>query len=217
MGETLVFNLLGKILQTPPGKDTKDWFVSLGTEKIFDDVPFGGDHPDVVNGAGKIKKWLVDEFLPNPDEAFERLNIDYTRLLVGPGKPLAPPWESVYFNQQGLLFQEETIDVRNWYKRFNLEVEKLHNEPDDHIGLEFAFLGYLAALALTALEREEEAECDDILLMQRSFLLEHPAKWVPLWCEKMIEHAKTGFYQGVGLLVRGGLQKLAELHEVQVD
>jgi TorA maturation chaperone TorD len=216
-GGMFLFNFLGKLLQTFPENDSIDWFHSLTKEKIIEDIPYGENHPDILDGSLKMIAWLEEEFHPNPEEGITKLGFDYTRLLAGPGIPLAPPWESVYFNEKGLMFQKETMDVRNWFRRFNLEAEKLHHEPDDHIGLELAFLGYLSVLALTALERDDESELHSVLQAQKSFFVEHPIKWIPEWCEKMIKHAETAFYRGVGLLVRGGMQTLAAFHEVPIE
>ena len=61
-------------------------------------------------------------------------------LFVGPGTPLAPPWESVCRHKdEALVFQKETLEVRAAYQELGLQVEKLHHEPDDHIAYELEF------------------------------------------------------------------------------
>lgn len=138
------------------------------------------------------------------------------RLFIGPEKVLAPPWESVYFNDERNIFQEQTLQVRQWYRQFGLEPEKLHSEPDDHVGLEFAFLAHLARLALEALERDDTAAFDQYLDAQRRFLVEHPLQWVPLWATLVTENARTDFWRGVALLARGVTIALAQLHDVKL-
>ena len=59
------------------------------------------------------------------------------RAFSSSAKVLTPP-ESVYFSEERLVFQEETLQVREWYRRFDLQSVKLH-EPDDHVGLELTF------------------------------------------------------------------------------
>ena len=54
-----------------------------------------------------------------------------------------------------MIFQEQTLHVRQWYSRFGLQVVKLHKEPDDHIGLELEFVAHLANLALQAIRSEK--------------------------------------------------------------
>ena len=44
-------------------------------------------------------------------------------------------WESVCRHKdEALVFQKETLEVRAAYRELGLQVEKLHHEPDDHIG-----------------------------------------------------------------------------------
>ncbi|HML20878.1 MAG TPA: molecular chaperone TorD family protein [Aggregatilinea sp.] len=212
--EVFFFNLMGKLLQTPPGKATLAWFQMLADEDIFDDVLFGGTQPDIVEGAAKIDAWLKSTLAADPPAAIERLNIDYGRLFVGPGEPVSPPWESFYFNVQGLLFQAQTMQVREWFRRFNLESEKIHNEPDDHIGLEFSFMGYLAALAVAALERNDLGDAQALIQAQRDFFVEHPSQWMDIWCDQVLQRAQTEFYMGVALLVRGAVKELAAIHQI---
>ena len=70
----------------------------------------------------------------------EAARSDYMALFVGPGTPLAPPWESVCRHKdEALVFQKETLEVRAAYRELGLQVEKLHHEPDDHIAYELEF------------------------------------------------------------------------------
>lgn len=210
--EVFFFNLLGMLLQVPPNGNNLAWFQRLATEDVFDDVLFGAAQADILTGATAIRSWLNDQLLVNPDDSLEMLNSDYNRLLVGPGTPLAPPWESFYFNTQGLLFQQQTLQVREWFHRFDLKSARLHNEPDDHIGLEFAFLAHLAARAVAAIERDDEDACETIRQAQRDFFATHLNQWGPAWCKKMLASARTPFYQGVALLVQGSLKEFAVIH-----
>lgn len=213
--EVFFFNLMGKLLQIAPTKENAEWFDTLAREDIFEDVLFGSTQPDILEGAAKIDGWLKIESPGEPPAKIAEINIDYNRLLVGPGTPLAPPWESFYFNDQGLLFQEQTMQVREWFRRFDLESEKIHTEPDDHIGLEFSFLGHLSARAMTSIERDAPDEYESIIEAQRDFLVQHPLNWVSKWCDRMLRNAQTDFYLGVALLVRGGLKELARLRNVE--
>lgn len=59
------------------------------------------------------------------------LGADYHRLFVGPGTMLAPPWESVHPSDEGLTFQDETLQVRQAYAEFGLTAPAVNREPDD--------------------------------------------------------------------------------------
>lgn len=207
--EALVLNLLGKALYTYPDRA---WLQSLADEGVFAECPFGSEQPDVMTGLALLQKWSPANQGGMSDEAFDELRLDYTRLFIGPGKVLAPPWESVNFSDERLTFQAQTLQIRDWYRRFGLQAEKLHHEPDDHIGLELAFISHLASLAANALGTAH----DDLLAAQRDFLTEHVLAWAPAWCSQVCDHAQTDFYWGIARLTRGVLLEAASMLELRV-
>jgi putative dimethyl sulfoxide reductase chaperone len=214
MGQILLFRILGKLLNELPQYEE---IRNLIQENIFNELPFGGEQPESDEGTVLLEKWsnLYKETFTDQD--FDELRSDYTRLFIGPGKVLAPPWESVYYSEERLIFQEQTLKVREWYRRFGLESEKLHNEPDDHIGLELAFLTHLAGLALQVLQDKDSEKLDKILDAKRQFLKAHPLKWAPYWQEEVEKHAQTDFYRGLALLTVGALKALDALLSVEIS
>ena len=208
------YNLLAKMLQDLPDEETYAWYESLLEEDILSDQIFNGDNADITKGLKLIKSWLYG-YQKDSSTGLEKINIDHTRLFLGVGKPLAPPWESVYFDEGGRLFQKETFDVRAWFRKYNLQIDKFHNEPDDHLGFELAFLGYLCARCLSALERDDEAEFQHLMEDQKEFFIQHPAKWIPSWYDRMQQNAQTDFFIGLALLVKGGMSELAAIHDLE--
>jgi putative dimethyl sulfoxide reductase chaperone len=205
-GQALVFGLLGRAFYVSPDRE---WIQTLATERVFDEVPFATGQPDVAKGLGLLVAWTEASQNGLATESFAALRADYTRLFEGPGPAEAPPWESVYFHDEPMLFQEETIQVREWYARFGLQAEMLHSEPDDHAGLELVFLAHLAGLGAAACEAGEAEKLSWLVSAQQEFAAEHPAKWVPAWCDKVVEHARTDFYRGIALVTRGALAELS--------
>jgi TorA maturation chaperone TorD len=213
-GETLLFGLLGRVFYTYPNREERAWLQSLIEEQVFSETPFAPEQPDVVEGLRMLQTWSQGGI---DDHAFEDLQRDYTRLFIGPGKVIVPPWESVYFDDDRLVFQEETLEVREWYRRFGLEAEHLHREPDDHIGLELAFLVYLAQLGTAKLEDGgQQANFEQILQSQKEFLSEHLLRWAPAFCEQVCDEANTLFYRGAALLTCGALTELARLFQIEL-
>jgi TorA maturation chaperone TorD len=212
MGEILVASVLGKVLYTYP---EKDWLQSLADEEVFSESPLGSAQPDVQKGLALLQDWTCSARGGMTAEAFDDLCADYTRLMLGPGKVMAPPWESVYHSAERLIFQEKTLQVRAWYQRFHLEAENLHNEPDDHIGLELAFVAHLARQALIAFEQQKQAAFECLLAAQRDFLREHLLKWGLQWCTLLQSQANTDFFRGIALLTRGILAELAAMMQVE--
>ncbi|MFO8074778.1 MAG: TorD/DmsD family molecular chaperone [Actinomycetota bacterium] len=134
---------------------------------------------------------------------------DHARLFVGPDTLLAPPYESVHRSTDGLVFEKETMQVRAFYARFDLAAPRAGRDPDDHIGLELAFVAALATRALDALEAGDEAERARILDALREFLDDHLLVWGPDLMVMIGESADTAFYQGVSALGFGTLEHLA--------
>lgn len=205
-GEALVCGLLGKLLvdDLQPA-----WLQSLVNEGVFDDIPFGAAQPDVAAGLQALQQWAIAHRTGALDPEFIALRGDYTRLFIGPGKLPAIPWESAALDPDRQLFQQRTLDVRRWYRRFGLEPVRLYNEPDDHVGLELAFLAHLAQQALAALDQDDQVRLNELLAAQREFLAAHPLQWIPAWCSQVEASAETDFFRGLARVTRGVLAELA--------
>lgn len=212
-GEMLVLKLLGRVIYNYPEKDERTWLKSLFDEDVFSEVPFSADEVETKIGVELIQKWGKGGIT---DASFEELKIDYTRLLIGVGKVLAPPWESAHFGNDRLLFKEQTLDVRSWYKQFGLELERIHKEPDDNIALELIFLSHLANLGVQALNEQNSTRFTELIEAQREFVQKHPATWVLTWCKLVEDNARTDFYKGLAHLTRGAMQALSKVLDVKL-
>jgi TorA maturation chaperone TorD len=208
-GEGLMFGLLGKALYLIP---EDEWLQPLVDGELFSHSPFAAEQPYVVKGLALLDDWSRSF----GDESLKELKVDHTHLFTGMFKIPVAPWESVYFSDERMVFQQQTLDVRAWYRRFGLETIEYRKEPDDHIGLELAFIAHLARLGLAAQEAGNTERLDEILEAQRGFLSEHLLRWGPLWCSLVEEHAQTDFYRGLALVLRGALLEIAEILNVRV-
>jgi TorA maturation chaperone TorD len=213
LGEALFFGVLGRALYNQPDKD---WLNSLVSEDVFSEVPFSVDRSETNRGLELMQEWVQKNAQGLDQESLDELKADYTSLFVGVGKVLAPPWESVYFNEDRMIFQEQTLDVRSWYHRFGLELENLHKEPDDHIGLEMSFVAFLAELGVRLLDEQDEDKYTALMDAKCQFLSEHLLKWGLVWCALVAEHAQTDFYRGLGHLTAGALLAIADKYDLQI-
>ncbi|MEG2025999.1 MAG: molecular chaperone TorD family protein [Gordonibacter sp.] len=149
------------------------------------------------------------------ENSFGAVYADYMNLFIGPGKPLAPPWESIYdCSDEGLVFQRGTLEVRKAYLSFGLQIEEMHHEPDDHIGYELEFVSRLSRLTAEALQRGDVKEAERVLFEQTNFLEKHVFSWVFDWCELVCAHATTDFYRGIAMLIRGFLREAGSVRDV---
>ena len=211
MGEMLLCGLLGELVYQPPNETRLQ---SLYAEGVFTESPLGDDQEVVRAGLARLQAWGSEHWAVDPVQALADLKADHLRLFVGLGKVLAPPWESVYFSDEQQLFQEQTLKVRAWYRKYGLQIEHLHNEPDDHLGMELGFLAHLAQFGLQALAHGDAEALDQLLSDQAAFLAEHPLAWTPKWCDLVDQHANTDFYRGIALLIRGTLHEVANIAPV---
>ncbi len=209
--EKIACSLLGKAFYAYPDKA---WFQSLVDEDVFSEAPLGESQPDVQGGIALLQHWASSTGGTITDRMFDSLVEDYNHLFVGPQQLLAPPWESVFFSDERLAFQKEMLDVRAWYARFGLQSDKIFREPDDHIGLELAFVAHLAEFGLGAVEKNSQGELEEYIAAQRDFMREHLLRWAPGWTAQVEARARTEFYSGLARLTRGILAEIGDLLQV---
>jgi len=213
MGETLLCGLLGRILY---GELDKTWLENLISEDVFTEAPFSAEQAETQRGIELLRRWMGENHNGISNEEFKALKQDHLRLFIGTDRVLAPVWESVYCNEKRLVFQEQTLQVRQWFSRFGLQAKRLYREPDDHIGLELSFIAHLASLALQAMESDDQQTFGQTLQAQRDFLQEHLLRWGPAWAKLVVQHAETDFYRGLAHLTHGALLAMAEFFQVEM-
>ncbi len=213
VGEALLFGLLGKILYTIP---SRDWLNPLLADNLFDSVPFAEAQPDTVEGLALLAAWTQSCADGITDAMLVDLKADHTALFVGLREMAAPAWESVYFSEERLLFQDRTVDVQRRYEQMGAEVQTPDREPADHIAFELSFVAHCAQMSLNALENGNSLQLDAITAAKREFLSEHLMQWGPKWAELVIKHAQSDFYRGLAYLVRGALAELKQIDAVSI-
>lgn len=131
----------------------------------------------------------------NPRQEGE-LEVEYTRLFAGPGRPRVYPYESLYRDSMGLVMGPATGEVLQAYRRNGLAINTAFRDLPDHVAVELEFMARLCC---------EEARAGlagrvDLALRlkqeQRSFLNAHLASWLPAMCEKVIHETSSGIYRG---------------------
>lgn len=201
MSHMIAYGFFNKVYYNPPEKV----FISqLVTEGLFHEWPL------LMNKDTEVGLKLMHAFAEQwTDAMLPTLIRDYNNLFVGPDRLLAPPWESVYLSRDHLLFEEETMAVRRFYNRFNLQAPNLNTEPDDHIGLEMAFMANLCTVGIMAIDNEDADALEKSLQAQREFLSNHLLCWGPQFCQKVIDGAETTYFKGAGHLALGCLNTTA--------
>ena len=208
--EVLAFGFINKVFYEKPA----DEFINtLITEKLFAQWPMQADDEFTITGLN-----ILQAFSASWEEAgLDDLKKDYQQLFIGPEHLPAPPWESVYLSIDNLVFERQTLAVRQFYARYGLQIANLYKEPDDHFGLEMAFMAHLCTLGLEAIHKGELEALETHLGVQRDFLEEHLLLWAPDFLNRVIEHAQTDYYRGVAYLALGCLVEAAHQRDLEVD
>jgi len=209
----LLFEMLGRVLNANP---RRAWLEPLIQDALFDNVPFAENQDDTLQGLALLAQWTAAVGDPLSETALRDVRADYAQLFIGSNPMRVPPWESVYFSEERLTFQAETRDVRSWYERLGLQINTENKDPEDHIAFELSFIARCAELALQTHDDQDSAALADLLTVQRTFLETHLLRWGCKWADLAYANARTDFYRGLALLVRGGLKELGQVFEVEI-
>lgn len=182
-----VYALLARLF----GKEVDEELLSvLRTSPVFE-----GDDDGWYGALG-----LMQGYLAKPEASVLELARDYAKAFCGAGstkRNSAYPFESVYTSENGMLMQEARDEAMAWYRRFGLGKSEAWHDCEDHVALEFEFMGYLIARTLEADERGDERAVEELLEAQRDFSVEHLANWVPHFAWDVDHKASTDFYRGL--------------------
>lgn len=144
------------------------------------------------------------------DALLKELQQDHTYLFYMVGVSRTSPYESVYRTDDRTLFGPSTLEVRNAYRQAGLELATNAQEPDDHIGLEFAFLTYELGELLHATLAGEEENARLIEDRVRTFLAEHILVFGEIYLQNLKTRAQTGFYRAIADVAQDTLTLLSQ-------
>ncbi|MBX3673249.1 MAG: molecular chaperone TorD family protein [Burkholderiales bacterium] len=142
---------------------------------------------------------LAGENSSRQREWVEALQVEYTRLFIGPLDPRVQPYASFHLSSNRSVVSEETLAVREAYARSGLVVERLNSLPDDHLGVELEFL---FALTRAAADADDAAESSRLLAERREFVRLHCATWFEQVADEMAKESSESFYLAIGTLLR---------------
>ena len=136
------------------------------------------------------------------EEGLLEIAVDYTSLFASYQLDSPHPYESVYRDEEGLLMGDTRDAVLECYRAAGYQVKSGEvNEPEDHISHELWFISYLLNKAADAREQSNTALVSKTIENATSFCNDHLSKWVPQFSDDINRQAKTGFYQGIALLL----------------
>ncbi len=143
----------------------------------------------------------------DPEDLRTRVATEYAELFVGPRKPLASPYESIYLGGDRHLLNATTMAVRSVYEDQGYHVARRNQLPDDHIGLEMEFLAHLCDREAACCEAGDEGGARGAQKAEAAFITAHPGRWASLLADRIAATWCGNFY---ALLARFAVAFLAE-------
>jgi len=122
-------------------------------------------------------------------EALRRLRAEprpereYHRLFLGPVRPVAPPFESVY--REGVSHGSSTVAFLRELQEVGLEPAKGFGLPPDHVAIELEYLVVLLGRAKEARRSGQHEEAEAWSSRARAFVDEHLARWLPAFLSRL--------------------------------
>ncbi len=140
----------------------------------FDDV-----HVAVALEACGAYATAAQQLAAEGGNPVQKASVEYTKLFVGPPRPAAAPWETMYRpGSEGATvgFGQATFEMRALLREAGLEVSNENNQYADHIGIELLYTSVLC-------ERLAQADGDDaaqeeLVEKLKGFADEHPLAWI---------------------------------------
>lgn len=171
---------------------TNELFDSLDLEVLQMAFEVVGALPDADEQVDALVAQLKDATCK-----LERVGEEYARIFVGPAALPAPPWESVYRDNKRMLMTATTLSVREHYRAYGYEAQKVLQVPDDHLAIELDFLAALAQEALNACAAGDAEEAESAFEAGGAFLRAHLALWVGDFAADLRARGGSPFYSAV--------------------
>ncbi|MHC4459044.1 MAG: TorD/DmsD family molecular chaperone [Planctomycetota bacterium] len=142
-------------------------------------------------------------------ELLEDLAVEYARLFLGPGKHISPH-ESVHHQkndgQWGQLWGESTVAVKKFIESSGLHYNSDYSGLPDHISVELEFMQQVTLREEQAWAEGDKNTALKCLKKEKKFIKEHLARWIPDFCNKVIQKAELPLYREMAKLTKNFIQ-----------
>lgn len=185
------YRLLAEVFGTEPTAEMLDRLRRPEVVEAFDSLGLGfaGELDRMEADLGR--HGLVDE-----------LQCEYTRVFLGPGKHVGP-YESLHRDDHPAQhWGPSTAEAKRFIEHHGLGYDERFRGMPDHVSAEVQFISMIADVEADAIERGEHERADHAREIQRTFFREHIVRWVPKFCEKVIEQANFDFYKGFARITK---------------
>lgn len=163
---------------------------------------------DVREGVRLIERFSRASKGKPVDEVRTELTVERTRLLRGvrPDHGPPPPYESLYRGSEGQAETRVSAAVAREYAQAGVALADGMREQPDYVGLELDFMRHLTEKEAEAWAKNEPDEAETYLDLEQAFLREHIVRWIPRFCDVVIEQADLDFYRGMAQVTKGFIE-----------
>lgn len=127
----------------------------------------------------------------------EALLVEHSRLFLGPFKLVAPPYGSVWLDDQKTVMGDSTQKVAAFYHKCGLHLADDFHELPDHFAVELEFLSYLAFKQREAATAGDSAEVKRLKDLQHEFLDSFLLPWLKQFTYAVINDGEAPFYVAI--------------------
>ena len=146
---------------------------------------------DICPAAAQYSQKMEESFDTYTEE---ELTVEYSRLFVGPFGLKAPPYGSIYLDNERTVMGPSTMETIRFYEEEGLARDESFNELPDHIAVELEFMYFLIFREAEALQKGESGRAEVYRQKQEDFRSRFLDKWVPPFCGNMKEGTDNCFY-----------------------
>lgn len=167
-----------------------------GKEELFSLIDWA--EKTGVQGAGALKANVENEAFD-----IEELEVDFTSLFVnGFPRTKAHPFAGWHLGEE-ITFGPSAQKMKQFYKRYGIELDPEHTLPADHIMVELEFLAVMI---------EEYAKTNETVFYfaVEEMLTGHMEKWIYKFLQDMETGANSSYYKNLANVISSLFKELTE-------
>lgn len=175
----------------------KNLYITEPTIEILEDISKVCKIHSNFEESPKYERKFIEFFadLNDTENLYKDIKVEYARLFLGPKKPIASPYESVYTSCRKQIFGESASLVKKQYEEMGLKIQSKAHIPEDFIGYELEFMYYLSYFTVTLYDDKNYEKINDIIKYQQRFLEDHLKNWIDEFTTKITENTNMEYFK----------------------
>ena len=174
-------------------------------EKLFDSLLIAANQLDPVLGGSALQ--LKESF---ECDSLEELLVDYSKLFLGPGHTLAPPYESAWRDKNSDDPMDSVQALIELYDDGGFAIDPDFRDLPDHVAVELEFLYTLIFQQAAAMRSGDRKALDHAKALQWSLQTRHMDAWLGAFVDALRENAQCSFYRDLATITAEFMRKVGE-------